>query len=59
VLDRDEWKPFDGPTIFREIEGERAFASPAFRSLTNAMNAFLDEVRVSVASAATTTCGSH
>ena len=47
VLDRDELElPFDGPTIFHDIEGEEElFAEPwAFRrSYQNAMNEFLDE----------------
>ncbi len=49
VLDRDELTlPFDGPTIFRDIEGdEELFAEPwAFRrSYRQAMDAFLEEVR--------------
>ena len=49
VLDRDELElPFDGPTIFRDIEGEEElFAEPwAFRrSYQNAMKEFLDGVR--------------
>jgi uncharacterized protein (DUF58 family) len=49
VLDRDELDlPFEGPTIFRDIEGEEElFAEPwAFRrSYQNAMKEFLDEVR--------------
>ena len=49
VLDRDELElPFDGPTIFRDIEGtEELFAEPwAFRrSYQNAMKDFLDGVR--------------
>src|SRR5262245_36737881 len=49
VLDRDEMElPFDGPTIFRDIEGaEELFAEPwAFRqSYKRAMQDFLDEVR--------------
>ena len=49
VLDRDELElPFDGPTIFHDIEGEEElFAEPwAFRrSYQDAMNEFLDEVR--------------
>ena len=47
VLDRDELElPFDGPTIFHDIEGEEElFAEPwAFRrSYQKAMNEFLDE----------------
>ena len=49
VLDRDEIElPFDGPTIFRDIEGEEElFAEPwAFRrSYQKAMHEFLDGVR--------------
>jgi uncharacterized protein (DUF58 family) len=49
VLDRDELElPFDGPTIFRDIEGtEELFAEPwAFRrSYQKAMDDFLEEVR--------------
>jgi uncharacterized protein (DUF58 family) len=49
VLDRDEMElPFDGPTVFRDIEGEEElFAEPwAFRrSYQKAMNEFLDGVR--------------
>jgi uncharacterized protein (DUF58 family) len=49
VLDRDELTlPFDGPTIFRDIEGtEELFAEPwAFRrSYRKAMDDFLEEVR--------------
>jgi uncharacterized protein (DUF58 family) len=49
VLDRDEMElPFDGPTIFHDIEGEEElFAEPwAFRrSYQNAMKDFLDCVR--------------
>src|SRR3954453_14858313 len=49
VLDRDEVEfPFDGPTLFRDIEGdEEVFAEPwAFRnSYRQAMRTFLDEVR--------------
>ena len=49
VLDRDELElPFDGPTIFHDIEGEEElFAEPwAFRrSYQNAMNEFLEDVR--------------
>lgn len=49
VLDRDELTlPFDGPTIFRDIEGdEELFAEPwAFRrSYQQAINEFLGEVR--------------
>ena len=49
VLDRDEMElPFDGPTIFRDIEGEEElFAEPwAFRrSYRRAMEEFLDGVR--------------
>jgi len=49
VLDRDELElPFDGPTIFRDIEGdEELFAEPwAFRrSYQNAMKDFVDGVR--------------
>lgn len=49
VLDRDELElPFEGPTIFRDIEGdEELFAEPwAFRrSYRNAMEEFLAEVR--------------
>jgi uncharacterized protein (DUF58 family) len=48
VLDRDELElPFDGPTIFHDIEGEEElFAEPwAFRrSYQNAMNDFLEGV---------------
>jgi uncharacterized protein (DUF58 family) len=55
VLDRDELElPFDGPTIFRDIEGdEELFAEPwAFRrSYQNAMKQFLDGVRRE--------CGNH
>ena len=50
VLDRDEMElPFDGPTIFRDIEGEEElFAEPwAFRrSYRKAMEEFLDGVRL-------------
>ncbi len=49
VLDRDELElPFDGPTIFHDIEGEEElFAEPwAFRrSYQKAMKEFLDGVR--------------
>jgi uncharacterized protein (DUF58 family) len=49
VLDRDELElPFEGPTIFRDIEGdEELFAEPwAFRrSYQNAINDFLETVR--------------
>jgi uncharacterized protein (DUF58 family) len=49
VLDRDELElPFEGPTIFRDIEGEEElFAEPwAFRrSYQNAMKDFLEGVR--------------
>jgi uncharacterized protein (DUF58 family) len=49
VLDRDEMElPFDGPTVFRDIEGEEElFAEPwAFRrSYQRAMQEFLDGVR--------------
>jgi uncharacterized protein (DUF58 family) len=49
VLDRDEMElPFEGPTIFRDIEGEEElFAEPwAFRrSYQNAMTEFLEDVR--------------
>ena len=49
VLDRDELElPFDGPTIFHDIEGdEELFAEPwAFRrSYQKAMDEFLDGVR--------------
>jgi uncharacterized protein (DUF58 family) len=49
VLDRDELElPFDGPTIFHDIEGEEeVFAEPwAFRrSYQRAMQDFLDGVR--------------
>jgi len=49
VLDRDEVElPFEGPTIFHDIEGEEElFAEPwAFRrSYQNAMNTFMQEVR--------------
>ena len=49
VLDRDELElPFDGPTIFHDIEGdEELFAEPwAFRrSYQKAMHEFLDDVR--------------
>jgi uncharacterized protein (DUF58 family) len=49
VLDRDELElPFDGPTIFRDIEGdEELFAEPwAFRrSYQRAMDEFLEGVR--------------
>jgi uncharacterized protein (DUF58 family) len=49
VLDRDELElPFDGPTIFRDIEGdEELFAEPwAFRrSYKKAMEEFLEGVR--------------
>ena len=49
VLDRDELDlPFDGPTIFQDIEGdEQLFAEPgAFRrSYQGAMQEFLDDVR--------------
>ena len=47
VLDRDELElPFEGPTIFRDIEGEEElFAEPwAFRrSYQKAMKEFLEE----------------
>ncbi len=49
VLDRDELElPFDGPTVFHDIEGEEElFAEPwAFRrSYQKAMNEFLESVR--------------
>jgi hypothetical protein len=49
VLDRDELElPFEGPTVFRDIEGEEElFAEPwAFRrAYQNAMNDFLESVR--------------
>jgi uncharacterized protein (DUF58 family) len=49
VLDRDELElPFDGPTLFRDIEGdEELFAEPwAFRrSYQRAIHGFLDEVK--------------
>jgi uncharacterized protein (DUF58 family) len=49
VLDRDELElPFDGPTLFRDIEGdEELFAEPwAFRrSYQRAIQTFLDEVK--------------
>ncbi len=49
VLDRDEVElPFDGPTLFRDIEGdEELFAEPwGFRrSYQQALNEFLDGVR--------------
>jgi hypothetical protein len=49
VLDRDELElPFEGPTLFRDIEGtEELFAEPwAFRrSYQSAMNDFLEGVR--------------
>ena len=49
VLDRDEIElPFDGPTVFHDIEGdEELFAEPwAFRrSYQQAMQEFLDGVR--------------
>ena len=49
VLDRDELTlPFDGPTVFRDIEGdEELFAEPGgFRKdYQGAMRTFLDEVR--------------
>ena len=49
MLDRDEMElPFDGPTVFRDIEGEEElFAEPwAFRrSYQRAMEEFLDGVR--------------
>jgi uncharacterized protein (DUF58 family) len=49
VLDRDELElPFEGPTVFRDIEGdEELFAEPwAFRrSYQNAMTDFLESVR--------------
>ena len=49
VLDRDELElPFEGPTIFKDIEGdEHVFAEPgAFRrSYQGAMREFLAEVR--------------
>jgi uncharacterized protein (DUF58 family) len=49
ILDRDELElPFDGPTIFRDIEGERElFAEPwAFRrEYRKAMEAFLSDVK--------------
>ena len=52
VLDRDEIElPFDGPTIFHDIEGEEElFAEPwAFRkSYQNAMQEFLDGVEQGV-----------
>jgi hypothetical protein len=48
VLDRDETElPFDGPTVFRDIEGdEELFAEPgAFRqAYRRAMREFLDGV---------------
>ena len=48
VLDRDETElPFDGPTVFRDIEGdEELFAEPtAFRlAYRRTMQTFLDEV---------------
>jgi hypothetical protein len=48
VLDRDETElPFDGPTVFRDIEGdEELFAEPvAFRqAYRRAMQEFLDGV---------------
>jgi hypothetical protein len=48
VLDRDETElPFDGPTLFRDIEGdEELFAEPgAFRqAYRRAMREFLDGV---------------
>jgi hypothetical protein len=48
VLDRDETElPFDGPTVFRDIEGdEELFAEPAaFRqAYKRAMQEFLDGV---------------
>ena len=53
VLDRDELDlPFDGPTIFQDIEGdEQVFAEPgAFRrSYQGAMQEFLADVRRSAA----------
>jgi uncharacterized protein (DUF58 family) len=49
VLDRDELElPFDGPTVFRDIEGsEEVFAEPwAFRnSYQQAIHTFLDGVK--------------
>lgn len=49
VLDRDELDlPFDGPTVFHDIEGdEELFAEPgAFRkSYQSAMTDFLDEIK--------------
>jgi len=49
VLDRDELElPFDGPTVFHDIEGqEELFAEPwAFRrSYQKAMTDFLENVR--------------
>jgi len=49
VLDRDELElPFEGPTIFKDIEGEeQVFAEPgAFRrSYQEAMREFLQDVR--------------
>jgi uncharacterized protein (DUF58 family) len=49
VLDRDELDlPFDGPTVFRDIEGEEElFAEPgAFRkAYQGAMTDFLDEIK--------------
>jgi uncharacterized protein (DUF58 family) len=49
VLDRDEIElPFDGPTVFRDIEGEEElFAEPrSFRkAYQNAIRSFLEEIR--------------
>jgi hypothetical protein len=49
VLDRDELElPFDGPTIFKDIEGtEEVFAEPgAFRrSYQEAIREYLEEIR--------------
>jgi uncharacterized protein (DUF58 family) len=49
VLDRDELTlPFDGPTVFRDIEGdEELFAEPGGfrRDYQGAMRTFLEEVR--------------
>ena len=62
VLDRDELElPFDGPTLFRDIEDdEQVFAEPwAFRNAyRQAIQTFLTASNASAANAATTTFGS-
>jgi hypothetical protein len=49
VLDRDELDlPFDGPTVFKDIEGdEEVFAEPGGfrRAYQGAMREFLDDIR--------------